>query len=187
MKNLWMIDHDHSELRFEIDYLAISKISGFITNFDGSFETDESGFRNITKVRLSAQVNSLHTNSLIRDEHLKSEQYFDVANYSQILFEGAKFEQGAAESPVTFLSAARKDFKITGVLTIKGISKTIVLEGFYGGSATDVKGRKKAGFAVKTKIKRSDFKVGPNSPAGTGKLLLGDEVIITANCQFIQV
>jgi polyisoprenoid-binding protein YceI len=187
MKNLWMIDHDHSELRFEIDYLMISKVSGSIANFDGSFETDESGFKNITQVRLSAEVDSLNTNSLLRDEHLKSDQYFDIANYSQILFEGVKFEQGAAEPPVTFLSAVRKDFKITGVLTMKGVSKTIVVEGLYGGSAVDSKGRKKAGFAIKTKIKRSDFKVGSNSPTSAEKLLLGDEVIITANCQFIKV
>lgn len=187
MKNLWMIDHNHSELRFEIDYLAISKISGFITNFHGSFETDDSGFKNITQVRLSAEVGSLNTNSLLRDEHLKSEEYFDVANYGQILFEGAKFEQGAAEPPATFLSATRKDFKITGVLTIKGISKTVVLEGFYGGSATDAKGRKKAGFAIKTKIKRSDFNVGPGTATGAGKMLLGDEVALTANCQFTKI
>lgn len=186
MKNIWKIDLDHSELRFEIAYLMISKVAGYIGRFEASFETDENGFKQMTDIRLSAELDSLNTNSTLRDDMLKSEQYFNAANYSHISFTGAKFEQGAAELPLTILSSARKDFRITGSLTIKGIAKPILLEGLYGGSVTDTEGRKRVGFAVKAKINRSDFEVGPNPLTVGSEILLGEEVFITASCQFVQ-
>jgi len=88
MKNNWKIDQAHSELRFEIDYLMISKISGYLTSFEATFQTDENGFKNMDMVRFSAEVNSLNTNSSLRDEHIKSKEFFDMALYGDIKFSG---------------------------------------------------------------------------------------------------
>lgn len=184
MKYIWKIDHVHSELRFEIDYLMISKISGYITSFEACFQTDEQGFKNMDQIRFSAETNALTTNSELRDQHLRSKEFFDVMQYGSITFSGTALHQGVAELPVNVLSMYRKDFKLAGNLTIKGITKPVMLDGFYGGSATDMEGRKKAGFMVKTKINRNDFGLSVDPITEAGKLIIGKEITITGNCQF---
>jgi polyisoprenoid-binding protein YceI len=185
MKNIWKIDQVHSELRFEIDYLMIAKLSGYLTAFDAGFQTGEDGFKHMEQIRFSAQAGSINTNNGLRDQHLLSKDFFDAARYPDITFVGTDFAQGAAEYPANFLAVYRKDFKIAGNLMIKGITRPVTLDGIYGGSALDMEGRKKAGFTVKAKINRKDFGLNADTLTKAGKLALGEEITITSNCQFI--
>ncbi|NOW96061.1 YceI family protein [Mucilaginibacter sp. SG564] len=186
MKSNWKIDREHSELRFETDYLVISKISGFITSFDASFQTDETGFKNITQVRLVADVNSLNTHNPMRDAHLKNDQYFDASRYSDILFTSTEIIQGSDGLPGEFLSAEKKEFAIKGILTIKGITKPVIMHGSFGGAILEAGRKIRAGFTISTTINRIDFGVGDVIHTKGGQLLLGEDVVITANCQFIR-
>jgi len=185
MKTNWKIDHEHSELRFETDYLVISKISGYLTSFDVNFQTDDNGFKSIGQIKLTADINSLNTHSPMRDAHLKNEHYFDAARYGDILFSSTEITEGGDELPSELLSAEAKEFVIKGILTIKGITKPVILSGRFGGAITEPGRKVRVGFTMSTTINRIDFGVGDIVHTKAGQLLVGENVAITANCQFV--
>lgn len=186
MKTNWKIDSLHSELRFEVGYLMISKISGYLTSYEASFQTDENGFKNIQQVSFTADSDSLNTNSPERDGHLKSKDFFDAGQYNHITFSGTDFIQGADETPINLISSYRNDFKLSGNLTIKDVTKPVVLDGLYGGTTIDLQGKKRVGFSFKLKLNRKDFDLSWGSLTESGKLILGEEVTVIGNCQFVK-
>lgn len=184
MKSTWKLDPAHSELFFKVKYLMISDVSGFITSFNLDILTEGNDFGQVTDLLLTADMNSLSTNNEQRDFHLKSQEFFDVENHRDLTFNGTKFEkQGMV--PHTLLSAFRRDYKLYGNLTIKGITNPIILDGEFGGLATDTLEQKRAGFTVRGKISRKDFEMNWKGMTDAGKLILGDEVAIYGNIQLI--
>jgi polyisoprenoid-binding protein YceI len=139
----------------------------------------------VTEVVFSADMNSISTNNENRDTHLKSVDFFDVKQYENLTFEGIKFEKQGLRSP-NFLSAQRRDYKLHGNLTIKGITHPVVLDGDFGGTATDQNGQKRAGFTVKGKIERKAFGLDWDGTNGTNTLILGNEVQIFGNIQLVK-
>jgi len=185
MKTKWKIDPGHSELFFKITHLMISEITGSLNSFSLDIETEGADFGNITEVMLLADANSIRTNNEARDGHLKSAEFFDVANHQEIKFEGSKFEKQGI-SPQTLLSVYRKDYKLYGNLTIKGITRAVVLDGEFGGTALDTNGQKKAGFTIRGKLSRKEFGLTWQGATEAGKIILGDAVHIFGNIQLIK-
>ncbi len=170
----WVLEPAHSELQFKVKHLMISTVTGNFSKLDGSVETDGDDF-STAKVHFTADVNSISTNNEQRDGHLKSADFFDITNHPQILFDSTRMEKTSDEA-----------YKLHGNLTMRGVTKPITIDVEYGGTVKDPWGNTRSGFTVEGKINRKDFGVQWNAVTEAGGLMLGDDVKIHANVQFVK-
>lgn len=170
----WALDPTHSELQFRIKHLMISTVTGQFNDFKATVETEGDDFTN-AKIHFEATVGSISTNNEQRDAHLKNGDFFDTEKYPVIVFESEKMEKTGNE-----------EYKIYGVLTMRGVSKKIILQAEFGGITKDPWGNTRTGFSVTGKINRYDFGMSFGAVSETGGLLLSDEVKINANVQFVK-
>ena len=164
----WTLDPAHSEVQFKIKHLMISTVTGSLKKIDATIETNNNDFTNAT-INFVADVNSIDTNNEQRDEHLKTSDFFDTANHSQIIFKSSKMEK-----------LDNKNYKLYGDFIIKNNNKPVVLDVEFGGIAEDRFGNTKAGFTINGKINRHDFGVGPVNPG------LSDEIKLQSNLQVVK-
>ena len=170
----WSLDPTHSELQFKIKHLMISTVTGQFNQFKAAIETEDDDFAN-ANVHFEATVASVSTNNEQRDAHLKNGDFFDAAKYPLITFESEKMERVNDD-----------EYKLHGTLTIRGVSKKIILGAEFGGITKDPWGNTRTGFSVTGKINRQDFGMSFGAVSETGGLLLGDDVKIIANVQFVK-
>jgi polyisoprenoid-binding protein YceI len=170
----WVIDPTHSELQFKIKHLMISTVTGQFNQFKGTVETNGDDFTT-AGVHFEAEINSISTNNLQRDEHLRAGDFFDAEKYPNLVFEGESMEKTGED-----------EYKLHGTLTIKGVSKKLALDVEFGGITKDPWGNTRTGFSVTGKINRQDYGISFGAVSETGGLLLGDEVKIIANVQFVK-
>jgi polyisoprenoid-binding protein YceI len=180
LKSKWVVDPIHSDLSFSIKHLLISTVTGIIKSFDLNLNTVGADFGDVTDLQVKIAMSSLTTNHEPRDEHLKSEAFFHVEQYPDIDFQGIFFEK-QGQDPSSMFSSYRKDYKLRGKLTIKGVSRVILLNGEFGGTTVTEAGVKHAGFTVRGTISRAEFGLSLAGLEGVGKLVLGDEVNIEGN------
>jgi len=128
------------------------------------------------KIRFTADVNSIDTNNEQRDAHLRNADFFDADNHPQVVFESEKMERLDDEH-----------YKLHGTLNLRGNSKPVVLNVEYGGIMQDPWGNTRTGFTVTGKINRKDFGISFGGVTETGGVLLGDDVNINANVEFVKV
>jgi polyisoprenoid-binding protein YceI len=170
----WMLDPAHSEISFKVKHLMITNVKGEFRKFEGEVLTEDDDPSSAT-VRIVIDTASIYTNDDKRDDHLRGVDFFDVEHHEKIVFEGDSMKRKSGD-----------DFELTGILTIKGVSKQIKLDVEYGGIKKDPWGNEKAGFSVKGKISRKDFGLTWNATLETGGVLVGDEVKIEAEVQFVK-
>ncbi|MCF8330461.1 MAG: YceI family protein [Crocinitomicaceae bacterium] len=172
MATTWQLDPTHSELGFKIKHLMITNIKGEFRNFSAEIDGED-----FSKATISAMIDtsSIFTNEDNRDAHLKNADFFDVDNHKEMTFKGSSLNKIDDEN-----------FELTGMLSIKGISKEIKLGVEYGGTSTDPWGNEKMGFSINGKINRSDYGLNFNAALETGGFLLGEEVKISADLQFVK-
>lgn len=170
----WLIDPTHSEIVFKVKHLMISSVTGKFTEFSGAVETSDDDFRT-AKINFSAPVNSISTNNEQRDAHLKHADFFDADLYPLLKFESTRFEQQDDEN-----------YLLEGLLSLRGVTRDVSLLVEAGGIARDPWGSTRAGFSVKGKINRSEFGISFGAVSETGGLLVGDEVKISAEVQFVK-
>ncbi|MFH4964805.1 YceI family protein [Gaetbulibacter sp. M235] len=168
----WVIDPAHSEIGFKVKHLMISNVKGNFTNYEATIEGED--FKS-SPINVKIESSSIFTNNNDRDAHLKSADFFDVENFESILFEGKSLKEVDDD-----------EYKLTGILTIKGISKEIVLDVEFGGINTDPWGNEKLAFEINGKINRKDWGLNWNSALETGGVLVADEVKISAEVQFVK-
>lgn len=168
MATKWNLDPTHSEITFKVKHMMISNVKGSFTNFNSELESEDETFKNVT-VKTSIQTDSINTNNTDRDNHLKSEDFFNVAVNPEITFESNSLNN-----------------EVTGNLTINGVTKPVALEVEFGGINVDPWGNTKAGFSFEGKIKRSDFGLNWNSALETGGVLVSDEVKIAGELQYVK-
>ena len=173
-KETWVLDPTHSELQFKIKHLMISTVTGQFNQFKAAIDTNDDDFTT-AKVHFLAEVNSISTNNEQRDAHLKNGDFFDAEKYPEILFEGDRMEKTGED-----------EYKLHGTITMRGISKQIILNVEFGGLTKDPWGNTRTGFSVAGKINRQDYGMSFGAVSETGGLLLGDEVKINANVQFVK-
>jgi len=170
----WALDPTHSELQFKIKHLMISTVSGQFNQFKATVETEDNDFSK-AKIHFEATVDSISTNNEQRDAHLKNGDFFDIEKYPAIIFESSKMEKIGDD-----------EYKLHGILTMRGVNKLVVLNAEFGGITKDPWGNTRTGFSVTGKINRQDFGMSFGAVTETGGLLLGDEVKINANVQFVK-
>jgi len=173
-KTKWALDPTHSELAFKVRHMMITNVKGEFRKFDGSLLTEGSDFTK-SSIDVTIDASSIFTNEDKRDGHLKSGDFFDVENYPTLLFQGKSFKKLYDD-----------EYKLKGVLTIKGVSKEIELDVEFGGINKDPWGNEKAGFSVDGKINRKDFGLNWNAALETGGVLVSEEVKISAEVQFVR-
>jgi polyisoprenoid-binding protein YceI len=173
-KTSWVIDPTHSEIQFKVKHLVISTVTGSFKTFEGNVETDGDDLTT-ANISFSADVASIDTNQAQRDEHLRSAEFFDAENHPKLTFTSTSLEKTGDET-----------YKLKGDLTIKGVTKPVVLDAEYGGSMTDFYGQNKAGFEITGKINRKEFGLTWSATTEAGGVVVGDEIKLVINIQLIK-
>ncbi|MCC2548909.1 YceI family protein [Hymenobacter sp. BT175] len=168
----WVLDPTHSEVQFKVKHLVISTVTGSFKQFEGEVEAEDDSFEN-ARVRFSADINSIDTNQAQRDEHLKSADFFDAAAYPKMTFESTSFDK-----------QGDNEFKLTGNLTLHGVTKPVTFDVEYGGAAGDFYGNTKAGFEVSGKINRKDFGLTWSGVTEAGAIVVSEDVKLLGSIQF---
>jgi len=170
-KTIWNVDPMHSEVLFKVKHLVISTVTGSFKSFSGTVVTEEDQFEN-AEIEFTVDVSSVDTGQPARDEHLRNADFFEAETYPQFRFVSASFTKIKSDL-----------YKLTGNLTIKGITKEVELEAEYGGTEKDSWGNIKVGFEISGTIDRKDFNVTFNALTETGGLALGEKIKLIANIQ----
>lgn len=173
-KTKWVLDPAHSELIFKAKHLMISTVTGQFRKFNVTAETEDDNFSNPNAIGLIAEIDSIDTNNEQRDGHLRSADFFDAQQHSQLIFNGTRYEVNGDEG------------KLYGELTVRGITKKIVLNVEPGGIATDPYGQTKAAFSITGKISRKEFGLTWHAVTEAGGLVVGDEIKFQAEIQLIK-
>lgn len=160
----WRIDASHSELTFRVRHL-VSRVSGSFGEWSGSIVTEPNQFGQ-GSVQVAIKTASIHTGNTRRDEHLRSDDFFDAAQHPEITFRSRRVEVNG------------QDIRVHGDLTMRGVTKPVVLEGKYLGATKDGQGRERIGFEAETRINRHDFGVSWNNLV-EGSAVVGEEVTIS--------
>lgn len=165
----WKSDKAHSQLGFSVMHLGISDQSGIFKNFDVTIKSEKPDFSDAV-IELTADVASINTGLEMRDNHLKGEEFFDAAKYPTLHFTSNGLK-----------NIGSNKYKMTGNLTLHGVTKPVSLDLLYRGTTTNPMSKAStSGFQVTGTIKRSDFGIATGMPAG----MLGDEVAIKADGEF---
>jgi polyisoprenoid-binding protein YceI len=170
----WAMDAAHSELLFKVRHMLVSNVSGQFKSFDAAIETEDDDIAT-AKVSFSAEVASITTNNEQRDGHLRSGDFFDTDNHPKLTFEG----QGLSK-------VDDENYTMLGNLTMRGVTKPVKLKVEYGGIVTDPWGNTRTGFSISTKVNRKDYGVSFSMVSETGGIMLGEEVTINANAEFVK-
>lgn len=169
----WAIDPAHSEIHFKVKHLMISNVTGSFGSFgaDATLEGDDlSG----ASVEFWADLATVNTGSPDRDTHLKSPDFFDAEKFPKLTFRS------------TDLRAAGRNWKMTGDLMIKGITKPVTLDVEWSGTATDPWGNAKAGLTVTGSFDRKEWGLTWNTALEAGGVLVSDEVRLVAEVQLVK-
>ena len=170
----WKIDPVHSSIAFSVDYMVLTEVTGNFREFSGTLQQDDENFSG-RKVDVTIKTTSISTENEKRDGHLRSADFFDAQKYPEITFVSKSFEKKSAN-----------EYQITGELTMHGISNPMVISAKYMGQAKDPWGNIRQGFKGTATINRTDFGIEYNSTLETGGLLIGKDVAIKLNMQFIK-
>lgn len=170
----WVIDAAHSEIGFSVRHLMVSNVKGKFTKFEGTINLDD---KDITKsvVEVSIDANSVDTGLKDRDDHLKSPDFFDTAKNPKLTFKSTKVEK------------AGKGLKVTGDLSLHGVTKSVVLNvEEVTGDVKDPWGNVKRGATASTVINRKDFGLNWNKALETGGVVVGEEVKISLELELLK-
>jgi polyisoprenoid-binding protein YceI len=170
----WTIDTTHSEIGFKIKHLVISTVSGKFTSFEGKLEGEPGDLEN-AKISFTADIDSIHTGNEQRDGHLKSADFFDAANYAKLTFVSTHIEHKDGN-----------DYKVTGDLTIKNITRSVTLNVEFGGTQNNFYGQTVAGFEITGKINRQDFGLTWSAVTEAGGIVVSDEVKLAINTELVK-
>jgi polyisoprenoid-binding protein YceI len=168
----WALDPFHSSVGFTIRHLGVAKVRGRFASFDVDVNVGPS--LDETSVSATIDLASVDTGNPDRDAHVLAPDMLDVANRPSMSFRS------------TGLSGAGDDWRIDGDLTIGDVTRPVVLAVEFGGLQEFPGGPRHAGFEARTEIRRSDFGLDLNLPAGVGSALLGDVVKVELDIQLLE-
>lgn len=172
---VWNIDAEHSNIGFKVRHLMVSNVKGSFEKVSGAIDINE---KDITKSAINVTIDtaSINTNVQKRDDHLRSADFFEVATYPTMTFVSKKVAK-----------AGKDKLKVTGDLTIRGVTREVVLD--VVGPTTEIKdpwGNIKRGASATTKINRKDFGLVWNKVLETGGVAVGDEVQISIEVELVK-
>jgi polyisoprenoid-binding protein YceI len=170
----WTIDPTHAEIAFAVRHLMLATVRGRFGAVAGTVTLDEQTPAT-SKVDVTIDVNSIDTRQEMRDNHLRSADFFDVANHPTMRFVSKRVEGDLTG-----------EFRIIGDLTIRGTTKEVALDVSLQGRGRDPWGNERAGFEAKTKISRGEFGLTWNQALEAGGVAVGDEVKISIDVEIVK-
>ena len=170
----WAVDPTHSEIGFKVKHMMFTNVSGQFTKFTAEATTDGDSFENAS-FSFSGDIDSVSTANADRDAHLLSPDFFDAAQFPKIAFESTSFNK-----------KNEGEYTLNGNLSLHGETKAVSLDVEFGGIAKDPWGNVKAGFSITGKLNRKDFGLTWNSALETGGVLVGEEVKLAIELQFVK-
>src|SRR5664279_2175811 len=159
----WAVDPGHSKVGFAVKHMGIATVRGEFTEFEGTLEV--SADLSSAKAYGTVKAQSVDTNEAQRDEHLRSPDFFDAAQHAEIRFESTGIE-----------ALDDEEFRITGSLTIHGITNEIVLHAEVQGTDIDPWGNERVGLEITGQLSRGDYDMKFNQALGSGNMLVADKV-----------
>ncbi|HKI52043.1 MAG TPA: YceI family protein [Geothermobacteraceae bacterium] len=169
----YQIDPVHSQIHFAVAHLVVFKVKGEFTDYQGEVNVDPSG-QTLQSAVATIKVASIDTREKKRDDHLRSADFFDAADYPDMTF------------ATTSVEGSGDKITVHGNLTIRGNTREVVLTGRYLGAAKDPWGNQRAGFEAKGTINRHDFGLNWSKTLETGGLVVGDDVEIGLDIEAIR-
>ena len=162
----WTLDGTHSRVGFSVSHMVVSSVSGRFKQFTGKVELDEA---NLTKsqVDISIKTESIDTDDAKRDEHLRSPDFFDAKKFPTLTFKSTKIAK-----------VGGKKYKLTGDLTIHGVTKNVTLDAEISDAVKNPWGKMVRSVKLGGKIKRGDFDLKWNKALEAGGVLVGDDVTL---------
>lgn len=162
----WEIDPAHTRVGFSVPHMVVSEVEGNFKTFSGTAMLDE---KDLTKsqVELSIDAASIDTGNADRDKHLKSPEFFDVQKHPKLTFKSTK------------ITKAGKGYKLTGDMTIRGVTKPVTLDATISEPIANPWGKQVRGGKISGKIKRGDFGLTWNKTLDKGGVVVGEDVTIT--------
>lgn len=172
-KTTWAIDAGHSNVEFAVKHLMISTVRGRFPDVAGTVQLDAENSAH-SAVDVTVNVASIDTRQEQRDAHLRSADFFDVANFPVLTFTSARIRRDG------------DDFLVDGDLTIRGVTKPVTLRATEEGRTRDPWGGERIGFSASTKINRRDFGLTWNQVLEAGGFAVGDEVKISVDVELVK-
>jgi polyisoprenoid-binding protein YceI len=173
----WTTDPAHSFVNFSVKHSGISFVDGSFKKFDGTLEARKADLTD-AKINFTVDVASINTSVEMRDNHLKSDDFFSAAKFPKMTFVSTSFSMKPFKGP----KKTTNIYYLKGKLTIKDVTKDVMFTVVYGGTAKDQQGNTKAGFMATTTINRLDYHI-KYDPTGAG---IAKDINITLNLQFAQ-
>lgn len=170
----WNVDNAHSSVKFSVPHLVISEVEGSFKKFNGGFTAVKPDLTDAA-VNFNVDVNSINTDNDMRDNHLKGDDFFNASQFPNMVFKSTSFKK---------LSGNK--YALAGNLTIRNVTKPVVFDVVYGGTAKDGYGNTKAGFKATTKINRFDYGLKWNTLTEAGGATVGKDITIDMKLEFAQ-
>jgi len=171
----WTVDAMHSNVEFKVKHLMINTVTGSFKNFDISVEGESEDFTD-AKINFTADVASITTGIEDRDNHLRSDDFFNAETYPKMIFTSSSMEKTGDTT-----------YTLTGDLTIRDITKTISLDVEFGGTMVDPYGNTKAGFELNGKLNRKEFGLKWDAITEAGGVVVSDQVRLHLNIQLMAI
>jgi len=173
-RTTWTVDPAHTEVGFAVKHLMISTVRGRFGAVKGTVEQDDANPL-ASKIDVTIDVGSIDTRTDQRDAHLRSPDFFDVANYPTMRFVSKRIEGDTSD-----------EFVVVGDLTIRKVTREVTLNVTAEGRGPDPWGGKRAGFSAKGRISRGAFGLTWNQALETGGVVVGDEVKLSIDVELVQ-
>jgi polyisoprenoid-binding protein YceI len=170
--SVWTIDASHSNVEFAVKHMMFTTVKGSFEGVTGTITLDEQNVAN-SSVQVEIDASTITTRDQKRDAHLRSADFFDVETYPTITFTSTRVEPDG------------DDLRITGDLTMHGVTREVVLDAEFSGRGMSPFGFEVIGYEAKTKVNREDFGLTWNAALETGGVLVGNEIKITIDIEAI--
>lgn len=166
----WTLDPAHTEIGFSVRHAGISKVRGQFSDVTGQLHVAEDAAQSTGEVVVG--MASVDTKNETRDNHVRSEEFFDVANHPEMTYK------------ITGLNLTDGEGTVSGELTLRGVTKPVELDAEFNGVAVDAFGVTRAGFTASTAISRKEFNVTWNAALEAGGVMVSDKVNINLDVEF---
>jgi polyisoprenoid-binding protein YceI len=170
----WNVDNAHSAIKFTVKHMMISEVDGNFKTYKGTIVSAKPDFTD-ANINFDVDVNSINTESDMREKHLKGDDFFSTDKYPSMKFTSTSFKK-----------VKDKNYVLEGNLTIRDVTKKVKFAVVYGGTVKDPYGNIKAGFSATGKISRKEYKLLWNKVTEAGGAVVSDEVKIALNLEFAQ-
>ena len=168
----WKLDKAHSQVTFSVTHMVISEVTGVFKEFDITFSSDKEDLTD-TKVEAIIKTKSIDTGNERRDNHVRSDEFLNAEKFPEMKFKSNKVEKTGQDT-----------YKITGDMTIRDVTKSVVLDTKYKGSIKDAMGNTRIAFKATTTIDRFEFGTTWNKAIETGGLVAGKDIEVTLLMEF---